>query len=56
MVDRRLTLIQAAELLGLSPSTLRVQIRKGKLHADKIGRDWHVSAKEVARYRKVSKR
>ena len=51
-----MTLIQAAELLGLSPSTLRVQIRKGKLHAEKIGRDWHVSPEEVRRYGKENKR
>lgn len=51
-----MTLIQAAELLGLSPSTLRVQIRKGKLHAEKIGRDWHVSAREVERYRRENRR
>ena len=51
-----MTLIQAAELLGVSPSTLRVQIRKGKLHAEKIGRDWHLTAKEVARYERENKR
>ena len=51
-----MTLIQAAELLGLSPATLRVQANKGKLHAEKRGRDWWVEPAEVERYRKEHKR
>lgn len=51
-----LTLREAAAQLGLAASTLRVQIRNGKLHARKIGRDWIVSPKEVERYRLASKR
>jgi excisionase family DNA binding protein len=50
-----LTLQEAAAQLGLSPSTLRVQIRNGKLRARKIGRDWHVSEREAERYRAESK-
>lgn len=45
-----LTLTEAATLLGLSPITLRIQVRNGKLKAVKRGRDWHVSQKEVDRY------
>ncbi len=45
------TLIEAAALLGLDPSTLRWQIRKGKLKAKKVGRDWQVTPREVERYR-----
>lgn len=45
-----MTLTEAAALLGLSPSTLRVQILKGKLRATKRGRDWHVTPHEVKRY------
>lgn len=51
-----MTLKEAAEALGLSPSTLRVQIRNGKLRAQKWGNQWSVSPKEVARYRAVSAR
>jgi excisionase family DNA binding protein len=47
-----MTLIEAAAILGLKPVTLRLQIANGKLRAEKIGRDWHVSAKEIERYRK----
>jgi len=51
-----LTLTEAAGLLGLSPITLRIQIRNGKLKARKLGRDWIVSRAEVDRYRRVSLR
>jgi len=51
-----LTLTEAAGLLGLSPTTLRIQIRNGKLKARKLGRDWIVSRAEVDRYRRVSLR
>lgn len=46
-----MTLREAADILGLSPTTLRVQIRNGRLRATKRGRDWHVTAGEVERYR-----
>ena len=51
-----MTLKEAAELLGVSPDTLRVQVRNGKLAARKVGRDWHVQPKEVERYRVENKR
>ena len=51
-----MTLKEAAALLHLSPTTLRLQIRNGKLKAKKIGRDWWVTPKEVERYRKEHKR
>jgi excisionase family DNA binding protein len=47
-----LTLAQAAERLGRSVNTLREQIRRGRLHAQKIGRDWLVEEAEVERYRR----
>ena len=52
-----MTLAEAAESLGIRPATLRNQIRLGKLKADKRGtRDWHVTPREVERYRRVSRR
>jgi excisionase family DNA binding protein len=45
-----MTLKEAAERLGVSPSTLRVQLFKGKLRGRKVGRDWSISPAEVARY------
>lgn len=50
-----MTLTEAAKLLNLSPVTLRVQIGRKKLHADKHGRDYWVTPAEVERYRAASK-
>jgi excisionase family DNA binding protein len=50
------TLADAAKSLGVAPSTLRHQIRLGKLRAFKQGRDWYVTEGEVERYRRESKR
>ncbi len=49
-----LTLVQAAEQLGVAPATLRAQIHRGKLTAQKLGRDWLVDSAEVERYKAVS--
>lgn len=51
-----MTLAQAGDSLGLSPETLRSQIRFGKLKGRKFGPLWTVSRREVERYRKVSLR
>jgi excisionase family DNA binding protein len=51
-----MTLAEAAAKLGVSPDTLRSQIRHGALKATKRGRDWHVTPKEVARYGAESRR
>lgn len=50
------TVKEAAELLGLSPVTLRLQILRGKLKATKRGRDWWLTPREVERYRQEHKR
>jgi excisionase family DNA binding protein len=50
------TLTEAGRLLGVSPDTLRSQIRHGALRATKKGRDWHVTPAEVERYRVESRR
>lgn len=47
-----LTLKEAAALAGLSPITLRVQIRNGRLKAVKVGRDWLVTRDEMRAYMK----
>lgn len=51
-----LTLAQAARTLGVAPDTLRAQVHRGKLRANKLGRDWVVSSEEVNRYREASQR
>jgi excisionase family DNA binding protein len=45
------SLPQAAKLLGLAPSTLRHQVKNGKLRAVKVSRDWYITTEEVERYR-----
>jgi len=44
-------LAEAAVLLDLTTSTLRHQIRNGRLKAQRRGRDWWVTPAEVARYK-----
>ena len=47
-----LTLSQAADIAGLNPGTLRVQIHNGQLEAEKRGRDWLVTRKALNDYLK----
>jgi excisionase family DNA binding protein len=47
-----MTLKEAAVLVGVDPSTLRNQANKGRLRAQRVGRDWHVTRREVERYRR----
>ena len=51
-----MTIPQAAKALGLSPSTLRHQIKNRTLKAHKMGRGWYVSPEEVERYRREHRR
>lgn len=46
-----LTVIEAAHQLGISPATVRQQIRNGKLRAEKHGSVWLLLPREIARYR-----
>lgn len=46
-----MTLAEAADRLGLSPSTLRHQIRNGRLRARKVSRDWYVAPDDLEKYR-----
>jgi len=48
--DEVLTLKEAAELIGLSPQTLYLQVRRGAFVAVKSGRDWFVTEAEAKRY------
>jgi len=47
-----LTISQAAERIGISPITLRLQVRRGKVTAERFGRQWVIHAAEVERYRR----
>ncbi len=48
-----MTVPDAARSLGVAASTLRHQIKVGKLEARKISRDWYVHVDEVERYRRL---
>jgi len=52
----RVTIPEAAASLGLSPNTLRHQIKNRTLKAHKMGRGWYVSPEEVERYRREHRR
>jgi excisionase family DNA binding protein len=57
MDDELLTVEKAAKALGLSPSTIRQQIARGHLHAERMGRWLYViRSVEVERYRAERKR
>lgn len=51
-----LSLPEAAKRLGLHESTLRHQIKNGKLAARKVSRDWYLTSEEVERYRLQNQR
>lgn len=46
-----LTLAEASDRLGLSASTLRNQVKAGKLRARLVGKTWTVTERELERYR-----
>ena len=49
-----MTLNEAAQSLGVSPATLRWQVKNGRLAATKVGPVWTVTEAEVERYRSAS--
>ena len=51
---RPLTLAEAGTRLGLSPSTLRNQVKAGRLRGTLYGKTWTVTEREVERYRAES--
>jgi excisionase family DNA binding protein len=50
------TLKEAAASLGTTPDNLRGAIARGAMKAQKMGRDWFVTPKEVERYRQEHRR
>jgi excisionase family DNA binding protein len=53
--EKLFSLAQAAEILQLSPATLRRQAIKKRLNAIKIGSLWVVTKREVDRYAKQNR-
>lgn len=50
-----MTTTQAATELGIQPGSVKKLCQRGILKAERIGRDWLISQKEVERY-KVERR
>jgi Helix-turn-helix domain len=48
-MDDLFTLAQAAAILGLSPITLRVDVRRGNLDARRLGSIWVITGEELDR-------
>ncbi len=48
--DPYLSLVEAGELVGISPTTLRHQIVRGVLPGTKIGRNWAVHHRDLFKY------
>ena len=48
--DPYLSLAEAGELVGISPTTLRHQIVRGALPGTKIGRNWAVHQRDLFKY------
>ena len=48
--DELITLGEAGRCYGLSPETLRLLARRGRLHARKMGRDWFTTPRDMEAY------
>jgi excisionase family DNA binding protein len=48
--ERLISLVEASEIYGLSTSYLRQIARKGRLGAQKVGRDWVTTPADVEEY------
>ncbi len=58
MAERFLTSVQASQLLGINPDTMRRYLREGKVRALRLGRDWKIpesSLSDLARGGRLAK-
>ena len=44
---------EAAAYLGLTDSMVRKYCREGEIHADRVGRNWVITKKELDRFKKI---
>ena len=49
------TVKQVAEMLTLSPETIREKLRKGEIEGVKIGKSWRVNEETIRRYLNIGK-
>jgi hypothetical protein len=52
MSSEKHTLREAAVILGISPTTLRVQLNRGRIEGEKRGRDWFLTTATVRQYQR----
>jgi len=52
MMQTDYTTIEAAQELGVSPTTVRSLIYRKQLSAQRRGRDWFIAAAELTRYQR----
>lgn len=50
--DKHVSAVEFAEMLGLSPQSVRRYCWTGTIAAVKVGRDWVIPIEEVARYKR----
>ena len=50
--ERLISLTEAAALCGLSSAQLRLLAKRGRLHAQKVGKSWVTTPRAVADYMK----
>jgi excisionase family DNA binding protein len=58
MSEKFLTSVQASQLLGVNPDTMRRYLREGKVRALRLGRDWKIpesSLRDLARGGRLAK-
>ena len=48
--DKLISLARASELSGVAHETLRAQRRRGRLQAEKVGRDWLTTRRWLHQY------
>lgn len=46
---------RAAELAGIHPTSMRRAVREGRVSGTKVGRDWFVEVKSLAKYEPIRK-
>lgn len=49
----KITVTQAAAILGVTPQRVRALIKAGMLEAEKFGRDWQIDGESVENRQKV---
>jgi excisionase family DNA binding protein len=45
---------ELSEILNISPNTLRIYLRTGKLNGQKVGSKWYVVEKNVMKFLKIN--